>query len=187
MACATALKTAWNLAPILARSRFHPCQYAKDVRGLRCSTQASRTRGSGNTWTHMDARDRGQLVVERAGEREQLVALILQRHAYRADASRIIRAAPLHLGGDKVELVLSNLQARTGQRQNVVAQPCGERPDVTGKCMRACLGMAGKCEPVGNVRPPGVLSRSWPAASCAAIWRPWRCWPGCWPTLRPGA
>src|SRR5471032_2402333 len=119
---------------------------------------------------YMDARDRGQLVVEHAGEREQVVALILQRHAYRADASRIIRLAPLHLGGDKIEQVLSNLQARTGQRQNVVAQPCGERPDVAGKCMRACLGMAGKCEPVGNVRilacfdlagrPPDGVARS---------------------------
>src|SRR5476649_2199724 len=105
---------------------------------------------------YMDARDRGELVVEHAGEREQVVALILQRHANRADASRIIRLAPLHLGGDKVEQVLSNLQARTGQRQNVVAQPCGERPDVAGKCMRACLGMAGSAS-------RSAMSGSWRA------------------------
>ena len=32
------------------RSRFHPCQYAVEVLGNRCSTQASRTRSSGMTW-----------------------------------------------------------------------------------------------------------------------------------------
>jgi|GEM_PF-4124461 len=52
--CAAAVKLVLaqglTLAPILARSRFHPCPYAEDVRGLRCSTQASRTSGSGNTW-----------------------------------------------------------------------------------------------------------------------------------------
>ena len=33
MARLTAANTAWNLPPVRARSRFHPCQYA----GKRCS------------------------------------------------------------------------------------------------------------------------------------------------------
>ncbi|MGF6367567.1 hypothetical protein OKW40_000317 [Paraburkholderia sp. RAU6.4a] len=38
-------------------------------------------------------RDRGELLIEHAGEREQVIALVLQRDAHRADAARIQRFA----------------------------------------------------------------------------------------------
>jgi len=44
MARLTAMNRAWNLRPIRARSPLHPCQYAGEVVGRRCSKQASRTR-----------------------------------------------------------------------------------------------------------------------------------------------
>ncbi len=49
------------------------------------------------------ARDRGQLVVEHPGEGEQVVALVPQRDAHRADASRIPKFAARPLLDDEVE------------------------------------------------------------------------------------
>lgn len=138
MACATASKTAWNLPPILVRSRFHPYQYEGDVLGLRCSTHAARTKCSGNSLA--------------CAAVQFVVALVLQRRAHRADAARIIHLAPFHLCDDEIEQVCSNLQARTGQGQNVVAQSRGECSDVVGKRMCTCFGLLGECDPVGNVR-----------------------------------
>jgi len=46
MARLTAANRAWNLPLVCARSRFHPSQYAGEVVGTRCSTQASRTSSS---------------------------------------------------------------------------------------------------------------------------------------------
>ena len=46
MARLTAANRVWNLPPICARSRFHPCQYAGEVLGEQCSRHASRTSGS---------------------------------------------------------------------------------------------------------------------------------------------
>src|SRR5271165_5018946 len=103
MAWLTASKTAWNLPPISARSRFHPCQYAVEVLGRRCSTQASRTRGVGDL---VGPRHAGQLLVEHVGKGEQIVALVPQRDAHRADAPRILRLEALQFIGDEVEQLL---------------------------------------------------------------------------------
>ena len=97
-------------------------------------------------------RDRGQLVVEPACKREQIVALILQRDAYRADATRIDMLAPAKLCDDEIENLVANVQAGTGQRQDVVGEPGGERPDVAGQGMRPLFGLPGERDPVGKVR-----------------------------------
>jgi len=95
--------------------------------------------------------DRGQLVVEHAGEREQVIALILQRDAYRSDATRIDMLAPAKLCDDEIEHFVANVQTRTGQRQDVVGEPGGERPNVAGQRMRSLFGLAGERDPVGKV------------------------------------
>src|SRR3712207_202394 len=58
MARRTASNRPWNLLPIRARSRFHPCQYARELVGNRCSMHASRTMGSGVEWARAIARGR---------------------------------------------------------------------------------------------------------------------------------
>lgn len=98
------------------------------------------------------ARDHSQLVVEHSGEREEVVALTFQCRAYRPDAALVIPLAPFHLSDDEVEHLLSDVQARTGQRQDVVGEPCGERSNVAGKRMRSCFGLQGEPNPVGKVR-----------------------------------
>ena len=89
----------------------------------------------------MSACDRSQLVVEHAGEREQVVALVLQRDAYWADATRIGKLPPTELYGDEIENFITNFQVRTGQGQNIVGEPGDERSDVAGKRMRCCFGL----------------------------------------------
>jgi len=98
------------------------------------------------------ARDHRQLVVEDAGEREQIIALVLQRRAHRPDAARIIHLAPFHLGDDEIEHLFSDVQARTGQRQDVVGEPGGERSNVASQRLRRRFGLQGERGPVGKVR-----------------------------------
>ena len=81
----------------------------------------------------MGARDAGQLGVEQAGEGEQVVALVLQRDAHRADASWVLRLAGHQLRDDEIEQLSPRGQVWAGQDQNVVAQPLDERPDVAGE------------------------------------------------------
>ena len=50
-------------------------------------------------------RDAGQLGVEHAGEGEQIVALVAQRNAHRADALRILRLEALQFIGDDPDVV----------------------------------------------------------------------------------
>ena len=97
----------------------------------------------------MGARDRGQLVVEYAGERKQIGALIFQSRAHRPDAARIAHLAPFHLGDDEIEHLVANVQAGTGQRQDIVGESGGKRSDVAGQRMRSRL--AGERDPVGKV------------------------------------
>ncbi len=81
----------------------------------------------------MGARDRGQLVVEHAGEGEQLVALVLQRDADRADAPWVLGLVGREFLDDKVEQLPPRRQDWSGQGQNVMAQPLGERSDIAGE------------------------------------------------------
>ena len=57
----------------------------------------------------MSVRDRGQLVIEHAGARKQIVALVFQRRAHRPDAARIVRFAPFHLGDNEIEHLVANV------------------------------------------------------------------------------
>jgi hypothetical protein len=79
------------------------------------------------------ARDAGQLGVEQAGEGEQVVALVLQGDAHRADAPRVLALAGHQLCDDEIEQLSPRRQVRAGQGQDVVAQPLDERSDVAGE------------------------------------------------------
>jgi len=79
------------------------------------------------------ARDRGQFRIEHAGEGEQVIALVLQRDADRADAPWVLGLASRQLLDDEVEQQLPGGQDWSGQRQNVMAQPLGERSDIAGE------------------------------------------------------
>jgi len=111
------------------------------------------------------ARDRGQFVVDYAGEREQVVALVLQRDAYRADATGIDRLAPGKLGDDEIKNFLANVQARAGQRQDVVGEPGGERSDVASQSVRTSFGLQGERDPVGKVR----ITLAFPVLACSFL------------------
>jgi hypothetical protein len=139
MAWFTALKTARNLSPIFVRSRFHPCQYAVEVSG-----QAVQQAGFAHERLRdvEDLRDGGQFLVEHAGESEQIVALVSQRDAHRADAPCILRLETLQFIGDEVKQLSPCAQVRSGQRQNVVAQPLDEGADTTGQFTHSGLGLA---------------------------------------------
>jgi hypothetical protein len=108
MTWATGAKTAWNWLPSFDRNRPQPCQYARDVVGLRCRRQAARTRSSGTTAACADP---GEFRIEHAGERQQVITLVLQRDAHRADASRILRLAGGELLDDEVEQRLALARA----------------------------------------------------------------------------
>jgi len=79
------------------------------------------------------ARDRGQLGVEHAGEGEQVVALVLQGDADRADTPWVLGLPGRQLLDDEVEQLPPRCQVRAGQGQNVMAQPLGERSDIAGQ------------------------------------------------------
>ncbi len=88
--------------------------------------------------------DVGQFGVEHASEGEQVVALVLQRHAQRANAPQVLRLTFRQLLDDEVEQHLPRGQARPSQRQNVMAQPLSERSDVAGQSLRLGLGLPRK-------------------------------------------
>jgi len=78
-------------------------------------------------------RDVGQLRVEHTAEGEQVVALVLQRDAHRTDVPWILGLAGREFRDDKVEQQLPGGQDWSGQGQNVMAQPLGERSDIAGQ------------------------------------------------------
>ena len=92
----------------------------------------------------MGLRDVGQFGVEHASEGEQVVALVLQRHAQRSNAPQVLRLTFHQLLDDEIEQHLPRGQARPSQRQNVMAQPLSERSDVAGQSLRLGLGLPRK-------------------------------------------
>ena len=92
--------------------------------------------------------DHGQLGVELAREGEQVVTLVLQRDAHRADAPRFLRLAGGELGDEEVEQLTPGCQVRAGESQHVVAQPVHERAHVAREPVRLRLAL----------RAPGVAS-----------------------------
>ncbi len=62
----------------------------------------------------VSVRDRGQLVVKRAGEGEQVIALVLQRDAHRAEVSWVLGLAGGKLLDDEVEQLSPRCQGRAG-------------------------------------------------------------------------
>jgi hypothetical protein len=90
----------------------------------------------------MGSRDVGQLLIEHAGERQQVVALVLQCDAQRANAPHIFGFALCQFLNDKVEQLLPRGQRRAGQCQDVMAQPLGERSDVARQPIRLGLGLS---------------------------------------------
>src|SRR3954463_2107268 len=142
MARLTASKAAWNVPPSFARSRFHPCQYAVDVLGKRCSTQASRARSVEMSWSWAMAAS----FSSSTPEGEQVVALVLQRDAHRANASGVLGLTALQFRDDEVKQHLPSSRARSGQRQNVMAQPLGEQSDVADQTTGPDLGLPRKLQ-----------------------------------------
>jgi hypothetical protein len=88
--------------------------------------------------------DSGQLLIKHAGEGEQVVALVLQRDAHRANAPGVLGLTALEFRDDEVEQDLPCDQGRSGQRQNVMAQPLGEQSDVAGQTTGPRLGLPRK-------------------------------------------
>ena len=86
-------------------------------------------------------RDGGQFLVEHAGEGEQIIALVAQRDAHRADTADIPGLQTLQFIGDKIEQLPPRDQVRSGQRQNVVAQPLDEGADTAGQITRSGFGL----------------------------------------------
>ncbi len=89
-------------------------------------------------------RDVGQFRIEHASKGEQSIALVLQRDRHQADASCIPGLAVRQLLDDKVEQHLPGGQGWARERQNVMAQPLGERSDVAGQLMRLGPSLPGK-------------------------------------------
>jgi len=86
-------------------------------------------------------RDAGQFLVEHAGEGEQIIALIPQRDAHRVDTPDILGFETRQFIGNKVEQLPPHGQVRSGQRQNVVAQPLDEGADTAGQVTRSAFGL----------------------------------------------
>jgi hypothetical protein len=59
--------------------------------------------------------------------------LVLQRDAHRADAPWVLGLAGREFLDDEVEQQLPGGQDWSGQGQNVMAQPLGERSDIAGE------------------------------------------------------
>lgn len=74
-------------------------------------------------------RDCFQLAIQYGGERQQIVALILQRHAHRSNPRRI------------QILAMALCNSRAGQRQSVITQPCNQRAHVFGQMGRLLLSL----------------------------------------------
>ena len=71
----------------------------------------------------LGVRDVGQLGVEHAGEGEQVITLVLQRNAHRAEASRVLGLTGHQFRDDEVEQLSPRCQVWAGQDENVLAQP----------------------------------------------------------------
>jgi hypothetical protein len=106
--------------------------------------------------------DGNQFVVKNTGEGEQIVALVLQRDAHRANPSCIFGLAARQFRDDEIEQHLPCRQGRTGQRQNVVAQPLDERSHVAGQPAGFGLGLPRQLQLddkfiINRIRPAGVI------------------------------
>ena len=76
--------------------------------------------------------DGGQFAVENTGEGEQIVALVLQCDAHRANPPCILRLTLRQFRDDEIEQNLPGRLGRTSQHQHVVAQPLREHSHVAG-------------------------------------------------------
>jgi hypothetical protein len=89
----------------------------------------------------LTSRDGGQFTVENTGEGEQIVALVLQRDAHRANPPCILSLALRQFRNDEIEQYLPGRQVRTRQRQHVVAQPLREHSHVADEPAGLNLGL----------------------------------------------
>ena len=108
----------------------------------------------------MNSRDVGQFSIEHTGEGEQIVALILQRDADRADTPCILRLPARQFRDDEIEQRSPRGQVRPGQCQNVMAQLPRERPDVAGKAGRLGLGLPRELQRDGSLVVLVTLARA---------------------------
>jgi hypothetical protein len=138
MAWLTASKTAWNLPPISARSRFQPCQCAVEVVDRRCSTQASRTRDSEISRVRAMPASLLSSTPAKASRSSRWLRKATRTGWMRRASSGSRRSSFI---GDEVEQRLPRGQVWTGQRQHVAAQPSNERSNVAGQPLRLSFGL----------------------------------------------
>jgi len=81
-------------------------------------------------------RDDRQFFIEHTGESEKIVSLILERDTHGTDALPVVRLAAGQLVDDEIKQHLTRGQNRTGECQNVMVQPLGERADIAGQPTR---------------------------------------------------
>ena len=106
------------------------------------------------------SRDGNQFVVKNTGEGEQIVALVLQRDAHRANAPFIFGLASRQFRDDEIEQHLACRQDRTGHRQNVAAQPLRERSHVASQPAGPSLGLPRQFQLNDKPIRAGWLARS---------------------------
>jgi len=187
MARLTAANRAWNLPPVCALSRFHPCQYAGEVLGTRCSTHASRTRGSAMAWACAMSASLSSSTPAKASKvsRGFCSATRTGRMRWASPGSRRASSSTMKSNSSRRVARAGPARARTSWRRHWVsvrmsrASPCAW----VSACRASASGMASSSSgPRWPARP--IL---WPAASGAARWRPWRGALAWWRDLRTGA
>ena len=75
----------------------------------------------------------GKIGVELGGEAEQLVAMVVEEGAERIEAVRTKRGAVAQLCDDEVEQVAAVGAGRTGQGEDILAEPIGQDANVVGQ------------------------------------------------------
>jgi hypothetical protein len=128
---------------------------ALPVRGRGDRLAVQHARGAHEIPGHLcGPRDGGELFIKYAGEREQVIALILQRHTHRADATGTLMLGSAQLLDDEVEQRLPRGEHRARQRKNVVVEPLGERAQVARQLMRAGFRLTRQLQLAGEAVGP---------------------------------
>jgi len=74
----------------------------------------------------------------------------IQHALWAGVAGYFLGLATHQLLDDEIKQQLPRGQSRSGQRQDIMAQPLGEHPDVAGEPNRLCLGLPGQCHLSGQ-------------------------------------
>jgi len=95
--------------------------------------------------------DRGDPAIKVRCEREQVVALVLQRTTHRSNAVRAAVLTGAKLLDDVVVEALPSREVRADERKNVVLEPVGKRRDVRDELEGRDFLFAGERKPLGEL------------------------------------